>query len=205
MPDEIARFVTLESRIVPLLINDVDTDQIIPADYLKTTRRAGLGVGLFAHWRQGPACALHRRDLRSAQVLLTGDNFGCGSSREHAPWALLDYGFRVVIGLGFADIFRINALRNGLLAVSLEPPDHERIKQEVKRDPLTEVIIDLERQRVALPGGWVASFAIEPFARRCLLEGIDQMGYLLSRRHEIDAYEAIHPLRIDTRRGEDVA
>lgn len=193
------RFTTLRSRIVPLLVDDVDTDQIIPAEYLKTTIRDGLGEGLFAHWRKDPDFALGRPGLRTARVLLAGDNFGCGSSREHAPWALLDYGFRAVVALGFADIFRINALRNGLLTVEIQPLMHRRLREALERQPLSEIRIDLETQRLSLPDGSEASFAIEPFARRCLLDGVDQLGYLLKLQPQIETFEQQHPVRLATR------
>ena len=199
MAREIPRFSRLRSRLVPMLIDDVDTDQIIPASYLKITGREGLAEGLFCPWRQDPECVLHRAELRSAQVLLAGENFGCGSSREHAPWALLDYGFRAVLSPCFADIFRINALRNGLLAVAIDRGVYRQLAMAIESDPLVEVAIDLEASRLTLPGGDSVAFQVDAFARRCLLEGIDQLGYLLRQQAATRAYEARHPAPVDTR------
>ncbi|MEM7351538.1 MAG: 3-isopropylmalate dehydratase small subunit [Acidobacteriota bacterium] len=202
MSVESPRFERLQSCVVPLLIDDVDTDQIIPAKYLKTTCREGLGEGLFAHWRKDPGFVLHRPELRSAQVLLAGENFGCGSSREHAPWALLDYGFRAVLSPSFADIFRLNALRNGLLPVAVEATIQRRIAAAVIEDPAAQVTIDLRAQRLTLPDGGEVAFAVDAFARRCLLDGIDQLGYLLRQAPLIEAYESAHLPAFDTRRPE---
>ncbi len=192
------RFTVLTSRVVPLLIDDVDTDQIIPAEYLKATGRGDFGDGLFAAWRRDPGFVLHAPVSRGARVLLAGDNFGCGSSREHAPWALLDYGFRAVISPRFADIFRANALRNGLLPVTLGREVHRRLADAIETDPTVEVTIDLEAERLGLPDGEGIPFEVDPFARRCLLEGIDQLGWLLRQSAEIEAYEARHPARLTT-------
>ena len=197
----IPRFTSLESRMVPLLIDDVDTDQIIPAEYLKATGRGDFGEGLFAAWRRDPDFVLHRPDSRGAEVLLAGENFGCGSSREHAPWALLDYGFRAVLSPRFADIFRANALRNGLLAVTVDRAVHQRLVAAVEADAGAEITIDLEAERLALPDGSGVAFEVDPFARRCLLDGVDQLGFLLRQRAQIEAWERCHPSRVDTRRG----
>ncbi len=203
---EIPRFTRLRSPMVPLLIDDVDTDQIIPADFLKGTDRGDLGEGLFARWRRQPDFVLNSvpdtapGPSESSSVLLAGENFGCGSSREHAAWALLDYGFRAVLSPRFADIFRLNALRNGLLAVTVDHGFHRRLIGAVERDPGALVTIDLERSRLTAPDGSETALEIEPFARRCLLEGIDQLGYLLRQCREIDTYEARRPPRFDTRR-----
>ncbi len=196
------RFQSLRSRVVPLLIDDVDTDQIIPADYLKVIGREGLADGLFAEWRRDPECVLHREVFRGARVLLAGENFGCGSSREHAPWALLDYGFRAVLSPSFADIFRINALRNGLLTVAIERPLQRQLVELVEQDPESEIAIDLETSTLTLPDGVKIRFDIDPFARRCLLEGIDQLGYLLRQDSQIAEYESHHPPWTDTRQPE---
>ncbi len=196
------RFTRLESRMVPLLIDDVDTDQIIPAEHLKATGRGDFGEALFAAWRRDPGFVLNRPEHRGARVLLAGENFGCGSSREHAAWALLDHGFRAVVSPRFADIFRANALRNGLLTVTVEREVHRRLATAVEGDPGAEVTIDLEAEQLTLPDGTEVAFAVEPFARRCLLEGVDQLGYLRRQEAAIAAYEARHPPRFDTRQGE---
>ncbi|MBX3269064.1 MAG: 3-isopropylmalate dehydratase small subunit [Sandaracinaceae bacterium] len=183
-------FLELTSRVVPLLRDDVDTDQIIPARYLTVTDRSGLAEGLFAAWRSDPASPL--ADPRGAQILLAGHNFGCGSSREHAPWALLAGGYRCVIARSFADIFRQNALRNGLLPVALDERPHARLVTSLEEDPRLTVRVDLFATTVS----WrdhLARFPIDGFARECLLGGVDALGYLLARDAEIAAFE--------TRRG----
>lgn len=180
----------LTSRIVPLLIDDVDTDQIIPARFLKTTDRSGLADGLFADWRRDPEFVLNRPECAGARVLLAGENFGCGSSREHAAWALLAGGFNAIVALSFADIFRSNAIKNGLLPVELQPDAHGAIVSALWASPATTITIDLASQCVLVPGGSTASFAIDPFARRCLLDGVDELAYLLGQADCISAYEA---------------
>ena len=188
-------FRKLEGRVAPLLRHDVDTDQIIPAAYLKGTTRHGLGEGLFAGWRYGPDgepdpdFVLNQPAYDGADVLLVGDNFGCGSSREHAPWALLDHGFRAIIGIGFADIFRNNALKNGLVPVAVDAKSVRRLAETVRREPESRVVIDLPTQSLILPDGQTLQFPIDPFSKSCLLEGVDQLGYLLQREPEIVAYE----------------
>lgn len=203
------RFETLESTLAPLLIDNVDTDQIIPAEFLKTTSRDGLGRGLFAGWRGKPMgdrpFVLDDPRFEGAQVLLAGDNFGCGSSREHAPWALLEYGFRTVISTRFADIFRLNALRNGLLTVTVDPEVHRRLCVAVEGAPESRVRIDLRAQRIEAPWGESFDFPIDPFARRCLLDGVDALGYLDQHAPAIDAWESRNPAAIDTRRLEGVS
>jgi 3-isopropylmalate/(R)-2-methylmalate dehydratase small subunit len=187
-------FRALTGRTVVLPLEDVDTDQIIPARFLKGTTRTGLGRGLFADRRYDAAGAprpdfpLNRKDAAGAPVLVVGRNFGCGSSREHAVWALLDQGFRAVIGPSFADIFRGNALKNGLLPVALAPADVERLVAA----PGATITIDLQALRVAMPDGTRAPFGIDPFARHCLLEGIDEMDFLLGQAPAITAYESTH-------------
>ena len=183
-------FRRLDSRIAVLARPDIDTDQIIPARYLKGTTRTGLGRWLFAGWRYDENghprtdFALTRPEARGAQVLVAGPNFGCGSSREHAPWALLDYGFRAVVSSSIADIFRANALKNGLLPVIVDKATHEVLLAS----PGMRVSIDLESCSLAF-GDARVSFPIDPFARRCLLEGVDELGFLLAQDDAIAAYE----------------
>ena len=195
----IPRFRSLTSTMVPLLIDDVDTDQIIPAEYLKVTGRGHLGDALFAAWRREEGFVLNAPQSEGARVLLAGENFGCGSSREHAPWALLDFGFRAVVSPRFADIFSANALRNGLLVVTVERDVHRRLAAAVEGHPGAEIAIDLETQEVTLPDGSRVAFAVDPFARRCLLDGVDQLGFLLQQKARIEAWERCHPSRIDAR------
>jgi len=181
----------LTGRTVVLPVANVDTDQIIPARYLKTTTREGLGRWLFADWRYDregtprPDFVLNQPEAEGAQVLVTGDNFGCGSSREHAPWALVDYGFRAVVSTSIADIFRGNALKNGLLPIALDRAFHERLLAA----PGATVRIDLEARTISLEDDTTAPFPIDPFARYCLLNGVDELGFLLSQEEAIAAFE----------------
>ena len=183
------------SRVVRLPANNVDTDQIIPARFLKTTDKAGLGANLFADWRYRedgspvPDFILNRPENQGAQILLAGDNFGCGSSREHAPWALIGYGFRAVISTSFADIFYNNALKNSLLPVTVQPEAYRRLVDLLAEAPQAELSIDLAQQKVILPDGGTIDFPIDGFARTCLLNGIDELGYLLGLEDKIQAYE----------------
>ncbi len=180
---------------VPLRMDNVDTDQIIPARYLTTVTREGLGEGLFADWRRNPDGSLredfplNQPQYQGATILIAGPNFGCGSSREHAPWALLDAGFRVVISAHFADIFYNNSLKNGLLLVVLRPEEVETLMDVVEEDPTTKVTVDLEVQEVRLPDGRRFHFEIDSYRKRCLLQGLDDLGYLLSKLDAITAYE----------------
>jgi 3-isopropylmalate/(R)-2-methylmalate dehydratase small subunit len=181
----------LTSRTAVLPVDNVDTDQIIPARFLTTTQRTGLGAHLFADWRRDARnepraeFVLNRPEAAGAQILVAGRNFGCGSSREHAPWALLDYGFRAVISTEIADIFRSNALRNGLLPVVLDADYHGWLMAH----PGAELTIDLRACEVRLPDGRVAPFEVEPFARHCMLHGVDPLGWLLSREDDIRRFE----------------
>jgi 3-isopropylmalate/(R)-2-methylmalate dehydratase small subunit len=192
------------SRVVPLLVDNVDTDQVIPARFLKATDKNGLGEALFSDWRYNadgspkPDFVLNRPEMRGRQILLTGDNFGAGSSREHAPWALVGYGFRAVLSTSFADIFRNNALKNGLLPVALPAEAHARIVAMVESDPDAELAVDLEAGEVRLPDGSAVAFEVDPFSRRMLLEGTDELGFLLAQSDAVAAYEAAHPQRVDT-------
>ncbi len=198
-------FVTLTSKLVPLPNENVDTDQIIPARYLKVTDKVGLGQYLFADWRYlpdgtpNPDFVLNRPEMQGRRILLAGDNFGTGSSREHAPWALVGWGFRAIISTRFADIFYNNALKNGLLPVVVPVDVHRRLFQAVQEDPDVEVTIHLPEQRLYLPDGTFVEFPIDPFSKYCLLKGVDQLGYLLEHLPRIEAYEKEHPPRFDTR------
>jgi 3-isopropylmalate/(R)-2-methylmalate dehydratase small subunit len=190
-----ATFTTLTARVVVLPVNDIDTDQIIPARFLKTTDKLGLGKSLFADWRylaDGSPKAdfvLNQPGAAGAQVLLAGDNFGCGSSREHAPWALTGFGFRAVVSTSFADIFKNNALKNGLVPVTVDAATHAELLAALAKDPAATVAIDLAAQTVTLPGGRAVRFPIDAFSRTCLLEGVDELGYILKHEARIAAHE----------------
>jgi 3-isopropylmalate/(R)-2-methylmalate dehydratase small subunit len=185
------QFSTLTSKVVPLPDSDVDTDQIVPARYLKVTDKNGLAEALFADWRAAkPDFPLDLPENRGAQILLAGHNFGCGSSREHAPWALVAGGFRALISTAFADIFRGNALKNGLLPIVVEPAIHQDLFARRRRDPNLQLTIDLEAQTLTIPGGEVVRFAVDPFAKRCLLAGVDELGYLVQLLGQVEKYEA---------------
>jgi 3-isopropylmalate/(R)-2-methylmalate dehydratase small subunit len=192
------------STVVAVPNENIDTDQIIPARYLKTTSKQGLGDGLFADWRFDAAgnprldFSLNKPDARGAQILLAGHNFGCGSSREHAPWALQGFGFKAVISTYFADIFKGNALKNGLLPIQVDAETHRQLLSLVREDPAMQLKIDLEKQTVTLPDGRAVKFPIDGFARRCLLQGVDQLGYLMDLNPAIADYEAQHPARVVT-------
>ncbi len=193
-----AKFTTLTSRMVPLSVENIDTDQIIPARFLKATDKTGMGDALFADWRYHPDgtpkadFVINDPQYQGAQVLLAGDNFGCGSSREHAPWALTGYGFQAVISTSFADIFRNNALKNGLLPVIVDVETHAVLFKLVEAEPQAEISLDLESQSASLPDGGKFDFPIDPFSKTCLLEGVDQLGYIMSFDTEIAAYETAH-------------
>lgn len=195
---------TFSSRIVVLPIENVDTDQIIPARYLRTTNKAGLGEALFSDWRYlpdgspNPDFVLNRPEAEGAQILVAGHNFGCGSSREHAPWALTGYGFRAVISTEIADIFRNNALKNGLLPIIVDRETYYQLVSLFEEDPETALTVDLASQSVTLPGGQKVTFPIDPFAKHCLLHGVDQMGFLLAEEEAIAGYETASPGRVDT-------
>lgn len=188
-------FNTLNSTVMPLPINDVDTDQIIPAVYLKVTSKDGLVDGLFSRWRYlpdgspDPDFVLNKPEYAGAKVLLAGDNFGTGSSREHAPWALTGWGFRAVISTSFADIFRSNSLKNGLLPIAVDEETHKQLFSLTAEDPGAAVAIDLAKQTLTLPDGRAVPFPIDPFSKQCMLDGVDQLGYLLNQTEAIAAYE----------------
>jgi 3-isopropylmalate/(R)-2-methylmalate dehydratase small subunit len=197
-------FRPFSSKVVPLLADNVDTDQIIPARFLKTTDKTGLGDALFSDWRYHADGSpkgdfvLNQPEMRGRQILLAGDNFGAGSSREHAPWALVGYGFRAVLSTSFADIFRNNALKNGLLPIALPAAVHASIAALVSADPEVELAVDLEAGQVCLPEGSAVAFEVDPFSRRMLLEGTDELGFLLAQSEAVAAYEAAHPQPVDT-------
>jgi len=194
------KFTPFESRLVPLPIDNIDTDQIIPARFLKTISKEGLGDQLFYDWRYDaegqpkPEFILNQPEAKRFQILLAGDNFGCGSSREHAPWALTQYGFRAVISTSFADIFKQNSLKNSLLPIIVPRDIHAGLFQ----NPNVSVKIDLASQKLALPDGRAIDFPIDAFAKHCLLEGIDELGYILNQSAAIAAFEANHPSPINT-------
>ncbi|MBL8155630.1 MAG: 3-isopropylmalate dehydratase small subunit [Anaerolineae bacterium] len=191
-------------RMVALPINDIDTDQIIPARYLKVTDKNGLGSACFSDWRYEadgspkPEFPLNQPQHQGAAVLIGGHNFGCGSSREHAPWALLGAGFKAVISTYFADIFRNNALKNGLLPVVVDADTHHQLISLSQEDPSSQITVDLESQTVTLPDGRAVSFPVDPFSRYCLLNGVDQLGFLVSLDEHIGRYEAANPGRVMT-------
>ena len=202
-------FTTLAARAALLLVDDVDTDQIIPARFLTTTARTGLGAHLFADWRfeaagkPRPEFVLNRPESAGARILIAGRNFGCGSSREHAPWALLDYGFKAVIATSFADIFRGNALKNGLLPVAIAEDCHRALVAQLQIPRRSaprndDIVVDLESQTVTLPDRARCTFPIDPFARHCLLDGVDELGFLVAAEAEIAAYERSHPALVRT-------
>jgi 3-isopropylmalate/(R)-2-methylmalate dehydratase small subunit len=188
-------FNPVTSKVIPLLQNNIDTDQIIPARYLKVIDKSSLAEGLFSNWRYNsdgtPKAdfALNQPDYQDAKVLLAGDNFGCGSSREHAPWALMGWGISAVISTSFADIFRNNALKNGVLPITVSEEIHRDLVDLTEEAPFAELTIDLETQTVSLPGGTSFDFEIDPFAKKCMLTGVDQLEYILSFEENIIAFE----------------
>jgi len=194
-----APFTTLASIYVVLPADNVDTDQIIPARFLKVTDKRGLGDNVFADWRlrsdgtPNPDFPLNRPDAAGSRILVAGVNFGCGSSREHAPWALVGWGLRAIVAPSFADIFKQNAMKNGLLPVEVDKAVHARIVEARHADPKTRMTIDLPAQTLTFAGGQATRFEIDPFAKECLVHGIDELGYLLDRAADIERYEAKHP------------
>ena len=194
------------SKVIPIDKENVDTDQIVPARYLKVTDKDGLADALFRDWRfeedgslKDPPFILDRPGMAGRTILLVGDNFGAGSSREHAPWALTAWGVRAILSTGFADIFRSNSLKNGLLPIVVPADVHARLRDLIARDPDADLTVDLSEQGVLLPDGSTVDFDIDPFAKRMLLAGTDELGYLLSKEGDIAAWEAAHPARIETR------
>src|SRR5471032_863652 len=190
------KFIKLEGVAAPLPMINVDTDMIIPKQYLKTIHRTGLGTALFDEMRHNPDGSarpdfvLNKPAYRKAQILVTGENFGCGSSREHAPWALLDFGIRCVIATSFADIFYNNCFKNGILPIKLPQSDVDLLMDDAKRGANAVVTIDLERQEIRGPDGGTVKFEIDPFRKHCLLTGLDEIGLTLERAAHIDGFEA---------------
>jgi 3-isopropylmalate/(R)-2-methylmalate dehydratase small subunit len=198
-------FTTFTSKVIPLPAENVDTDQVVPARYLKVTDKAGLAEALFRDWRfnedgslREPRFVIDRPEMAGRQILLAGDNFGAGSSREHAPWALTAWGIRAILSTSFADIFRSNSLKNGLLPIAVEAERHRQLFDLVRDRPDAELTVDLDAQVVHLPGDEDLPFEVDPFAKQMLLAGTDELGYLLGKEAEIAAWEAAHPARIDT-------
>jgi 3-isopropylmalate/(R)-2-methylmalate dehydratase small subunit len=190
--------------MVALPINDIDTDQIIPARYLKVTDKNGLGQACFSDWRYNADGSpksdfiLNQSAYKNAQVLIGGHNFGCGSSREHAPWALMGAGFKAVISTYFADIFKGNSLKNGLLPIIVDEQTHQQLISLAQEDPTAQVTVDLESQQVILPDGRAVTFPIDSFSRYCLLNGVDQLGFLLNLDGDIKDFEGSHVGHIRT-------
>ncbi len=201
-------YTTFTSGLIPLPIENIDTDQIVPARFLKVTDKEGLADALFRDWRyeadgglKEPTFVLDKPQMYGRRILLAGDNFGCGSSREHAPWALVAWGIQAVITTSCADIFQGNALKNGLLPIIVDPERLTQLFELVQRDPDVELTVDLESQVVHLPGDEDLPFDVDPFSKLMLLQGTDEMGYLLGKADAIEAWEAAHEPRVDTRAG----
>src|SRR5512146_48556 len=200
------------SKVVPLAAENVDTDQIVPARYLKMTDRVGLADALFRDHRfnedgslKDPPFVLDRPGMTGRKVLLAGDNFGTGSSREHAPWALAAWGIRAVLTTSFADIFNANSLKNGVLPIRVDPETHRRLFELIEADPDAELRVDLAEQGILLPDGSTIDFDIDPFSKMMLLAGTDEIGYVLAKDEAISGWEAAHPAPVDTRIGTPLA
>ena len=189
------KFEVLTGVAAPLNIVNIDTDMIIPKDYLKTIKRTGLGKGLFSEMRynedgsENPDFVLNKPAYRGAEILVAGDNFGCGSSREHAPWALLDFGIRCVISTSFADIFYNNAFKNGILPIVVSKEDLDKLMDDAERGANATISVDLEAQEISGPDGGVVKFDIDPFKKHCLLNGLDEIGLSLEKARHIDRHE----------------
>ena len=195
----------IQGSIVAIPVNDIDTDQIIPARFLKVTDKDGLGKAAFCDWRYledgetpNPDFILNHQAYQGASVLVAGDNFGCGSSREHAPWALMGAGFKAVISTDFADIFNNNALKNGLLPIIVDAETQQQLFSLAEEDPSTTVSVDVEAQTMTLPDGRAVHFPLDGFSKYCLLNGVDQLGYLLALDEEVRSFEAQNPQRVAT-------
>lgn len=195
---------TITSRAISLPMDDIDTDQIIPARFLKVTDKAGLAANLFSDWRYNadgspkPEFLLNQSAAQGAHILFTGNNFGCGSSREHAPWALTGFGFNAVVALSFGDIFRNNSLKNGLLPIQVDAATHQRLKDLLDEVPLSEWNIDLEAQTLNTPDGESVHFEIDAFSKTCLVQGSDELGYLMSFADQVQEYEVSHHKGVTT-------
>jgi 3-isopropylmalate/(R)-2-methylmalate dehydratase small subunit len=205
MPEPFRQF---SSKVIPLNAEHVDTDQVVPARYLKVTDKAGLADALFRDWRfnedgslKEPRFVLDRPEMAGRRILLVGDNFGAGSSREHAPWALTAWGITAILSTSFADIFRSNALKNGVLPIVVDPATHARLLAMVEADPDAAFTVDLAEQGVLLPDGSTLDFDIDPFSKKMLLAGTDEIGFVLLELPAIEAWEAAHPAPVDTRLG----
>jgi 3-isopropylmalate/(R)-2-methylmalate dehydratase small subunit len=201
-------FTVFTSRVVPIAAENVDTDQIVPARYLKMTDKAGLADALFRDWRfkedgtlKDPPFVLDQPGMAGRQILLVGDNFGAGSSREHAPWALAAWGVRAIISTSYADIFQSNSLKNGVLPIAVDSATHARLVALLQADPDANLTVDLAEGGILLPDGTTIGFEIDPFAKRMLLAGTDELGYLLSKDTELRTWEMAHPPRIDSLAG----
>lgn len=194
-----------EGSIVSIPVNDIDTDQIIPARFLKVTDKLGLGKVAFCDWRYledgetpNPDFVLNKPEYQGASVLIAGNNFGCGSSREHAPWALVGAGFQAVISTEFADIFNNNALKNGLIPIVVDEDTQQQLFSLAEEDPTTRLSVDVESQTLTLPDGRQVKFPLDGFSKYCLLNGIDQLGYLMNLDDQVQAYESSHQQRVET-------
>jgi 3-isopropylmalate/(R)-2-methylmalate dehydratase small subunit len=206
------RFRGFSSRVVPLPAENVDTDQVVPARYLKVTDKEGLADALFRDWRfeedgsrKDPPFVLDRPGMDGRRILLAGDNFGTGSSREHAPWALRAWGIQAIVSTGFADIFKNNSLKNGVLPIVVDPATHEQLFDLLERDPDAELRVDLAEQGILLPDGSTIDFEVDAFSKMMLMAGTDEIGYVLAKEAAIAAWEAANPSRLDTRIGTALA
>ncbi len=194
-----------EGSIVSIPVNDIDTDQIIPARFLKVTDKLGLGKVAFCDWRYledgetpNPDFVLNKPEYQGASVLIAGNNFGCGSSREHAPWALVGAGFKAVISTEFADIFNNNALKNGLIPIVVDEDTQQQLFSLAEEDPTTRLSVDVASQTLTLPDGRQVKFPLDGFSKYCLLNGIDQLGYLMNLDDQVQAYESSNQQRVET-------
>ena len=205
-------FRAFASKVVALTAENVDTDQIVPARYLKVTDKEGLADALFRDWRfeedgslKDPRFILDEPQMAGRKILLAGDNFGTGSSREHAPWALRAWGIQAILSTGFADIFKNNALKNGVLPIVVDPATHERLFDLLEHDPDAELRVDLSEQGILLPDGSTIDFEVDAFSKMMLMAGTDEIGYVLAKDADIAAWEAANPPRLDTRIGTSLA
>ncbi len=190
---------TFTAKILPLPYANIDTDQVIPARFLKVTDKTGLGEALFADWRaRDPNFILNQPRAKGAGILIAGDNFGCGSSREHAAWTLLGYGIQAVISTSFADIFRNNALKNGLLPIVVDEETHRQLMSLAEEDPSAQITVELASQTITLPDARAVKFPIDGFSKHMLLQGVDELGYLLAKDGDIARFERAYQDRVTT-------